>query len=976
MNKVTAPSDSLANGIESPTKCPQCGATTRLHHGTCINCFLREGLETKGEASREAFESILSEANVTDTEWRLGHYEILEEIGRGGMGVIYRARQQHSRRIVAVKRILAHDVNSHEALVRFRREAEAVASLDHPSILPIHEISESEDGLPFFSMKYATGGSLRAAVPALRAKPRECVRLMAKVARAIAYAHGKGILHRDLQPGNILLDENGEPMVSDFGLAKWLDQNSDLTRTLETLGTPGYIAPEQTERPADKLTGAADIYSLGAILFYLLAGRPPFVGPNVLVVIHHAAATPAPRLRSLAPSVDRELEIIVARCLEREPETRYGTAGELAVDLEHWLEGRPIMARRVSPPVRAWRWAKRNPKLAAATAAAFCSAMAATFLFFSHQGLSSFAAFVATAVAFCSAIAVPFFFFSRKTTPSLGPLTKSIAVLPFENLGDQENVYLTQGMQDEILNNLARIADLKVISRTSVMDYRPDQKRNLRQIADALRVAYVLEGSVQRISDRIRVHTQLIDARTDTQIWAERYERDRADAFSIQSEIATSIAEQLRAKLSPSEKKAIGRAPAKDLTAFDLYAQAKDLTLTLLPGSTRSNFLQAIHLLDEAVARDPTFFEAYCQLVHVHDQLYFFNIDHTSARLAVAEAALESACQLRPDAGETHLARARHLYRGYLDYEDALMELELARRSLPNDPGVFELAAMIQRRQGRWTEALRGFERAVDLDPRNIQKWQLLWITYHWLRQHEQARSALDRALSISPNDVTTRAFRALVELHANADTQPLHQLIESVRANDPSSLSDIADPYLLCAMAEWDPMAAKRALLAAGEEPFGWDSISYNHPLIQAVIARMTNNEEAAHAAFVAARVEQENTIRKRPNYGPAICMLGLIDAGLGRKEQALHEGRRAMELMPVEKDAMNGAHMIEHFAMIAAWLGDNDLACEQLALALSRPSRLSYGVLKLLPFWDPLRGDPRFENLLEESKKAVAVE
>jgi len=346
---------------------------------------------------------------------------------------------------------------------------------------------------------------------------------------------------------------------------------------------------------------------LGAILFYLLTDRPPFVGANVLVVIHQAAATPAPRLRSLAPSVDRDLETIVARCLERDPETRYGTAGELAVDLERWIEGRPIMARRVSPPVRAWRWSKRNPKLAAATGAAFCSAMAATFLFFSHAGLSSLVAVAATVIAFCSAVAVPFLFLSRKTTPSLAPPTKSIAVLPFENLGDEENVYLTQGMQDEILNNLARIADLRVISRTSVMDYRPDQKRNLRQIAEELRVAYVLEGSVQRVSDRIRVHTQLIDARTDTQIWAERFERDRADAFTIQSEIAKAIAAQLQAKLSPSEKKAIGQAPAKDLTAFDLYAQAKDLTLTLLPGSTRSNFLQAIHLLDEAVARDRHF---------------------------------------------------------------------------------------------------------------------------------------------------------------------------------------------------------------------------------------------------------------------------------------------------------------------------------------------------------------------------------
>src|SRR5438128_10561720 len=275
MNKVTAPSDSLTDIIEHPTQCPQCGAMTQVDHGTCINCLLREGLEAKGEASRETFESILTEADVTDTQWRLSHYEILEEIGRGGMGVIYRARQQHSRRIVAVKRIFAHEVNSHETLVRFRREAEAVASLDHPNILPIHEVSESEEGLPFFSMKYAEGGSLRSAASALRAKPRECVRLMAKVARGIAYAHGKGILHRDLQPVNILLDENGEPMVSDFGLAKWLDHDSDLTRTLETLGTPGYIAPEQTECPADHLTSAADIYSPGAILSYLPTGRHP-----------------------------------------------------------------------------------------------------------------------------------------------------------------------------------------------------------------------------------------------------------------------------------------------------------------------------------------------------------------------------------------------------------------------------------------------------------------------------------------------------------------------------------------------------------------------------------------------------------------------------------------------------------------------------------------------------------------------------
>src|SRR5215475_8400006 len=372
--------DSVASVIGTPVKCRQCGDTARLGNGLCLSCTLREGLEGDREASRESFEAILAEDEVQDTHWRVGHYEILEEIGRGGMGVIYRARQQHSRRIVALKRMGSYHADSPETLERFRREAEAAASLDHPNILPIYEVGQGEDGLPFFSMKYAAGGSLQKTEPALRNEPRECVRLMAKVARAVQYAHEHGVLHRDLKPGNILLDGHGEPFVTDFGLAKWLDTRTDLTRTLTVFGTPGYIAPEQAKGPAAKLTPTADVYSLGAILFDLFTGRPPFLGEHALAVIQQASDEPAPKLRKLSPGLDRDLETICARCLEREPQARYASAGDLATDLERWLEGRPIIARRVSPPVRAWRWSKRNPKLAAATAAALCSAMVAGFL--------------------------------------------------------------------------------------------------------------------------------------------------------------------------------------------------------------------------------------------------------------------------------------------------------------------------------------------------------------------------------------------------------------------------------------------------------------------------------------------------------------------------------------------------------------------------------------------------------------------
>src|SRR5438552_1392491 len=326
--------------------CEDCGSTSRIGRGLCLNCLLQGALA--GVDAKETLEQVLDEIDVRDADWRIGNYQVLEEIGRGGMGVIYRARQRHSRRIVALKRVLSYHADSRETLARFRREAEAAASLDHPNILPIYEVAESEDGVPFFSMKFAPGGSLQEVGPVLRDNPREVVRLIAKVTRAVQYAHRQGILHRDLKPGNILLDGRSEPLVSDFGLAKWLDTSSDLTRTLTIFGTPGYIAPEQARGPAAKLTSAADVYSLGAILFALFTGRPPFLGEHALAVIQQAAEKPAPKLRTLAPALDRDLQTICAKCLEREPTARYRSAGDLAEDLERWLAGHSIIARPVS----------------------------------------------------------------------------------------------------------------------------------------------------------------------------------------------------------------------------------------------------------------------------------------------------------------------------------------------------------------------------------------------------------------------------------------------------------------------------------------------------------------------------------------------------------------------------------------------------------------------------------------------------
>jgi serine/threonine-protein kinase len=468
------------------------------------------------------------------------------------------------------------------------------------------------------------------------------------------------------------------------------------------------------------------------------------------------------------------------------------------------------------------------------------------------------------------------------------------------------------------------------------------------------------------------VNAQLIDARTDAHLWAQTYDRDLVDVFAIQSEIAKAIAEQLQAKLSPNEKAAIEKPPTTDLAAFELYTRAKTLLLSLGFGVNSEQIVrQAVELLNQAVARDPAFFEAYYQLAYAHGFAYAVYGDHTPARLALAEATLQAATRLRPDAGETHVARANYLYYCLRDYNGALAELEVARRSLPNDPRIFELTGYIVRRRGQQEEGARNLERSVELDPRNPFTLQQLALSYHALRRYPEEAAVLDRALTIVPNDVATKVARALVDFDWKAETRPLHETIDPIlAAGSPGAISDAADAWFTCALAERDPAAAERALVALGDTPFWGDSaVRLSRSFAEGLLARMTNDEARAQAAFTKARLEQEKIVQAQPGYGPSLCVLGLIDAALGRKEEALREGRRAIELLPVEKDSVTGRQMLVYFAMIAAWAGEKDTALQYLAANAQSPGAYlvaSYGALKLLPFWDPLRGDPRFEKIV----------
>jgi TolB-like protein/cytochrome c-type biogenesis protein CcmH/NrfG len=610
------------------------------------------------------------------------------------------------------------------------------------------------------------------------------------------------------------------------------------------------------------------------------------------------------------------------------------------------LRHEPIRARHTGVFTRGKKWLRRNPTTAA---------------------------LIALSLAFAATVGVMIWKGESERPPPAG-----IAVLPFENLSEnKENAFFADGVQDDVLTKLAKVADLKVISRTSVMQYRG--KQDVRQIGNALRVSHVLEGTVRRFGGKVHVNAQLVDARTDTGVWAEEYDRDLNDVFAIEAELAQSITNRLRAKVSAREKAAMQEWPTKDLVAYDFYARATPLIdkAVYKEGKDQAkDYFQAVELLNQAVARDPAFLLAYCRLAEAHDAVHFQGIDLEPGRLALAKSANDSAIRLKSDSADAHLALALHFYFGYLDYDRARQELAIAARTLPNDARVFQLAGQIDRRHGRWHDAVRNFERATALDPRNGGHLGAVTVTYDMMRAYKQAKESANRLIALKPNDIHPQLIRAGIDAHERAGTQPLHTLVEKILTHDPAAaatLSTTGDgeaPFTL-ALWERDPVAADRALATLPENYFEvrWHGVVFSRGYAQGLIARMKGDEAAARVAFNAARAEVEALrvqLRIPPDDDHIFCILGLIDAGLGRKEEALREGRRAIEVRPITKDAINGADLLYFYAVICAQTGERDLAIEQLDTLAKIPAGASYGELRLDPSWDSLRGDPRFEKIV----------
>ncbi|PYK60469.1 MAG: hypothetical protein DME43_05125 [Verrucomicrobia bacterium] len=556
---------------------------------------------------------------------------------------------------------------------------------------------------------------------------------------------------------------------------------------------------------------------------------------------------------------------------------------------------------------------------------------------------------------------------SSVATPATIP-EKSVAVLPFQNLSEnKENAYFADGVQDEILTDLARVADLKVISRTSVLGYRDTQGRNLRKIGEELGVAHVVEGSVQRAGNRVRVNAQLVDARSDAHLWAQTYDRDLADVFAIQTEIAEAIAHQLQARLLPPEKAAMAQPLTTDLVANDLYERAVQLGSHSNDPGGKGNLLQSISLLEQAVGRDPRFLRAYCRMCETHLDLYWGGFDHTDARRQMARVALEHAERIAPDDGDVHQQKGIYFYHGFRDYDRARVELELARQRLPNSSKVYMQMGAIDRRQGRWDDCLRNFDRAVELDPRNFINVEEAAFTRYGLRRFAEAVPLLQRAIALDPSEPSAPAQLANLPFDQAGDLKQWRSGLNEIEKA--GKAAHVAIFFVYCALAERDRDAAERALVIVPAEGAvnPYDNSLVPRPFFVALVAHTFGEKEKAQAAFMETRAAAQKAIQEQPDYAPAWSLLGKAEAGLGHGKEAIEAGQRGCELLPLSKDAWDGPSRILDMALIYTWLGQRDLALNELERASNLPaSPTSYGDVKLNPLWDPLRGDPRFEKMV----------
>jgi len=877
---------------------------------------------------------------------RLGDYQLIELIGEGGMGIVYRARQISLDREVAVKILAAGPWASTNFIERFHREAQNAARMQHPNIVAIHEVGAAEQ-LHYYSMRLVRGETLADRLRREgRFAPRDAAALMSPVARAIDYAHALGVLHLDLKPANILLDENGAPHVSDFGLARRLEQELGVGEDVS--GTPSYMAPEQAAAGAKLIGTATDVWGLGAILYELVAGAPPFLGDSPETTLRLVREGALRRPRRYVASLPRDLEAIIEKAMARDAGQRYVNAADFAEDLEAFIAGLPVRARGLNPLQRLLRWTQRERKFAIASTLA-CSALAAALLVTMQRNAT---------------MAIP---------------EKSIAVLPFENLSqDAENGYFADGMQDEILSHLAGISDLKVVSRTSTQKYK-SHPADLKTIGTQLGVATVLEGSVQKSGDQVHINLQLIDARDDRHLWAQSYSRDLKNVFAVEGEVAQSVAEALKAKLMPAESATASAAPTQNAAAYEFFLRA---TPHFNRGNDRHDLAgaempQAIALYQQAIAAYPRFALAYARLAIAETSVYNFAPDRTSTRLAAAQVAVERALALQPDLGEAHFAKGLFELWARRDFTKAREQLEITARQMPNSAEVIAYLAATARHEGHWQEALDAYRRAVQLDPQSTHINFQLAFTYADLRRYADAMRVLDEMLAAGGDVGDIRPTRATWLVMWKGDLSLQRTLLAALAPGTDEYDANERDFFQLAWWSRDYGTAIRAALASTDAQWRDPNNIALPRLLYLAWALQAQGDQTRAADAYASVRNTASDAIARGINSADHHLALAFAHAGVGNKDEALRESARALEILPPNRDAVGGIATLYYVALVELRSGAYDAAFAHLRELLALPSgtSISAAMLALDPQWDPIRQDKRFAGLLRQGESELQL-
>jgi TolB-like protein/Tfp pilus assembly protein PilF len=960
--------------MKSSRACPVCG--TQFTGESCPVCVLRGALGNEQTVSQSV------RPTPSPSELRFEHYEILTcedgtplELGRGAMGVTYKALDVNLRYAVALKVINAEFIGDESARRRFVREARAAASVRHPNVASVFHLGKSGDSY-FYAMEFVDGESLDKVIRRSgRLDPSTALKVTALVAAGLEAIDQQKLVHRDIKPSNIMVTMHGDNIANakiiDLGLAKGTVADdgsiSEISIQGAFAGTPAYAGPEQFAGVGANIR--SDLYSLGITLWEMLAGEVPFKGSTSKLIYQHQHATPPVDKLTHVP---QPVIVLVETLLEKDLDRRLQTPTELLqvipkvtealdsggrVTTDQLLSGDDGIAARQKQSRRRFHRALTGARMRTfgwllASFLGIAGLLLVWFLFSGHEG----------------------FFFNQRAAQAV-PTEKSIAVLPFENIGaNKDDAYFADGVQDEILNNLAKIAQLKVISRTSVMQYRADTKRDVRQIAAALGVANVLEGTVRRDGNHVRVSTELVDARNDNTIWADSYDRDLTDIFTIQSEVAQTIAGKLTAKLSPEEKKRIEAKPTENLAAYDLYLRAKELIVGSFLISSYGSVIEkplrdAIGFLQQAIRLDPQFTLAYCASAHAHDSLYLL-YDHTPEQRALGDAAIDTALSLQPDLPEVHLAYALHLYAAYQNYERARVQLAIAKNSSPNNVEAIRLAGFIDRRQGNWGNALREFNEAITRDPRNPVSLVSLGSTLAFMRQFQAAKQKFDRLIEILPDQPKLSVQTAYVSyLKTGDDTKFCSGAASLPEANNDR---EVISWRMMCALnhRDWQQTKQLIRMMNGGEDEgkFAYGTIAVPVGCYFILLSRLGGEEPGANSSFGEVREQLNQRFLKSAGSALLLSQLSVLDSFLNSKELAIAEGKRAVEMLPISKDAIDGPNVQINLAVVYAWTNELDIAFETLDSLARIPNGIYYGQLKLNPYWDPLRKDPRFDKLLAE--------